>query len=155
MLAVRLLLLSALVAGCSVAASGSYTYTAKGRVVDQNGHAVAGAVIDIMYSGMYVGDAVELPSTDASGRFTLTKRTDRPVFDWKFWAEDWRGVPADTNEIVGWHKIFCSEFYKKLCGIPIYLRPNRTTDLGDLKIPIRQVPLLVRFADSDGISLIS
>ena len=140
----------------SFASDARFVYVATGRVVDDKNKPVPGVTVSVKSAHHYEGDIIDHDETDSNGKFTIQKKSDRQILDWRIYAS-YSSAPENTDELLNVHvgTAFCGEYYKSLCGDPVRLIENKITNIGDIRLKIRQYPLLVRLHDLSGNPLVS
>lgn len=133
-----------------------YAYTIKGRVVDDYLKPVANASITIKSPEYKDGCIIENFSTDNDGNFVIKRELEKPVSEWTIFVTDASRLPKDTNELLDVHigNVLSTEYNPLLAGQKITVVENQITDLGDVRLQIRQFPLLVQLLDVNGQPLI-
>lgn len=131
----------------SAAQDTTVTYKIKGRVVDEKGRPVSGALVGLRVPAPQSPDLFIINTTGPDGRFTASESASRAVDKATFYVS---APPADAYVPVNFMFGRLKHLDASFAGQAVNFGNKREVDVGDVRVQARHQKILIQLLDSKG-----
>ncbi len=131
----------------SAAQDTSVTYKIMGRVVDEKGRPVKGALVGLRVPDPQSPDAFYNALTDKTGRFAALDSARRPTDKATFWVS---APPAEAHVPIDFMYGNLSYLGASFAGQTVSFDGKQEVDVGDVRVQAQYHPVVIELLDSKG-----
>jgi hypothetical protein len=134
----------------ATAQDGPLSYEITGRVVDEDGKPISGALVGMRVPSPWSPDAFYLSNTEKDGRFRLSDTSNGPADHATYWVS---APPSDAHAAVDFMFGRLSYLDASFKGQTVPFNGKQKVDIGDIRVQAAYRRFTIRILDSKGAPL--